>query len=61
MKTSKPGKGGKQSKQEMLPSRYAMNQITKGEPLQRMMNNYAKKTPSGPTMPGMSFVGMSRF
>jgi hypothetical protein len=38
------GKGGKQ---ELLPNRHAMNTITRGEPWQRSINNYAKVTPSG--------------
>ena len=36
---------GKGSQEENLPSRFAMTQLTKGEPVQRSMNNYAKKTP----------------
>jgi hypothetical protein len=38
---------GKGSKQELLPNRHAMSQLTKGEPWQRTINNYAKSTPSG--------------
>jgi hypothetical protein len=38
---------GKGSKEENLPSRFAMTQITKGDPVQRSLQNYAKKTPSG--------------
>jgi hypothetical protein len=38
---------GKGSKQELLPNRHAMNTITRGEPWQRSINNYAKVTPSG--------------
>jgi hypothetical protein len=37
-----PGKG---STEEDLPHRFALNSITKGDPLQRTMNNYAKVTP----------------
>ena len=43
------GKGGKQ---EMLPSRHAVNQLTGGDPVQRSMGNYAKLTPSGAGAPG---------
>jgi hypothetical protein len=35
----------KGSKQEMLPHRHALTQLTKGDPLQRRMSNYAKATP----------------
>lgn len=42
------GKGGKQ---ELLPSRHAMDQLTKGNPWQRSMSNYAKLTPSGANAP----------
>lgn len=38
---------GKCSQQEMLPSRNAVATLTKGDPTQRSMNNYAKLTPSG--------------
>lgn len=38
---------GKGAKEENLPSRFAMTTLTKGDPVQRSMNNYAKKTPSG--------------
>jgi hypothetical protein len=45
---------------EMLPSRMARTSLTKGDPLQRTMNNYAKKTPSGAGAfgaPSMMFMG----
>jgi hypothetical protein len=51
---------GKGSKDEVLPSRMAMETITKGSPMQRSMNNYAKKTPSGLNAMGPSFMMMSR-
>ena len=51
---------GKGSKDEVLPSRMAMETITKGNPMQRSMNNYAKKTPSGLNAMGPSFMMMSR-
>ena len=38
---------GKGSNQAILPNRHAMNTLTKGEPWQRSINNYAKVTPSG--------------
>lgn len=38
---------GKGSNQALLPNRHAMNLLTKGEPWQRSINNYAKVTPSG--------------
>lgn len=37
----------KGSKQEFLPSRHALAELTGGDKLQRSMNNYAKKTPTG--------------
>lgn len=42
------GKGGGQ---EMLPSRHAVSQLVKGDPIQRSMGNYAKLTPSGAGAP----------
>ena len=51
---------GKGSKDEVLPSRMAMETITKGDPMQRSMNNYAKKTPSGLSGMGPSFMMMGR-
>lgn len=35
----------------LLPSRRAMNQLTKGNPSQRSFQNYAKLTPSGRNAP----------
>jgi len=52
---------GKGSKDEVLPSRMAMETITKGDPMQRSMNNYAKKTPSGAGAMGPSFMMLGRF
>jgi hypothetical protein len=43
----------------MLPSRHSRSELTGGDPVQRSMNNYAKKTPSGPNANGMNFLGMS--
>ena len=36
----------KGAKQETLPNRHVMNKLTKGDPLQRSIGNYAKATPS---------------
>jgi hypothetical protein len=36
---------GKGASEEMLPSRGAMQSLTSGSPLDRTMNDYAKKTP----------------
>ena len=46
-------------KEERLPSRFARDQITGGDPVQRSMNNYAKKTPSGPNADSPSLLMMS--
>lgn len=40
-KTSQKG-----SQEDILPHRKAMSMLTKGDPSQRTMNNYAKATPS---------------
>jgi hypothetical protein len=52
MKMPKPNKGakmtmnkGKGGGSEMLPSRHALASLTKGDPMQRTMSNYAKDTP----------------
>lgn len=42
------GKGGSQ---HLLPHRDAVAQLTKGDPWQRSMGNYAKLTPSGASAP----------
>jgi hypothetical protein len=42
------GKGGQQ---ELLPGRHAMAVLTKGNPWERSMGNYAKLTPSGANAP----------
>ncbi len=42
------GKGGRE---ELLPSRHAMAQLTTGNPWQRSIGNYAKLTPSGANAP----------
>lgn len=38
---------GKGSRQQRLPNRHALNTLTKGDPVQRSLNNYARQTPSG--------------
>lgn len=49
---AKPGKKlpsspkSKQIASENLPSRHSMTSITKGEPMNRLANNYAKDAPS---------------
>ncbi len=45
MKPQKVTNKGKGSQEEDLPSRFAMTQLTKGDPAQRSLQNYAKKTP----------------
>jgi hypothetical protein len=37
---------GKGSQEEPLPSRHAMSQLTGGDPTQRSLNNYSKKSPA---------------
>lgn len=46
-------------KEERLPSRFARSELTGGDMVQRSMNNYAKKTPSGPNADSPSFLMMS--
>jgi hypothetical protein len=52
-----PGSGrlttlkNKGSREQLLPSRHAMDELTKGNPWQRSMGNYAKLTPSGRNAP----------
>lgn len=36
---------GKGASEEVLPSRHAVQTLTKGDPMQRTMQNYAKMTP----------------
>ena len=42
---------GKGSRQEFLPSRFAMSKLTGGSPLDRSMNEYARRTPTGAGAP----------
>ena len=52
-----PGSGrliqhkGNGSKQQLLPHKDAVEQLTGGNPWQRSMGNYAKLTPSGANAP----------
>lgn len=41
--------------QQFLPSRHALNELTKGDPAQRSLGNYSKATP-GVGMTGANFV-----
>jgi hypothetical protein len=56
-KTINPGSGrltqlhNKGSREQLLPGRHAMETLTKGDPWQRSMGNYAKLTPSGANAP----------
>ena len=47
---------GKGSKQQLLPNRHALNQISGGDPMRRTMGDYAKAGPdivqSGPGIMG---------
>jgi hypothetical protein len=43
---------GKGSKSQMLPSRHALDALTKGTPDQRTLGQYAKRTPIGSGAPG---------
>lgn len=41
----------KGSREQLLPGRHAMETLTKGDPWQRSMGNYAKLVPSGRNAP----------
>lgn len=45
-------RGGKDSRQEFLPSRHALSKLTKGNPFDRSAGMFAKRTPSGADAPG---------
>jgi len=50
---------GKSSGSEKLPSRSALNSLTRGDPAQRSMGQYSKKTPTGAggiSLPGAPIV-----
>jgi len=42
---------GKGSRQEFLPSRFALDKLTGGTPAERTINEYARRTPSGAAAP----------
>lgn len=46
-----PLAAGKFSKVALLPNRAALNQLTKGDPEQQSLGNYAKLVPSGLAAP----------
>lgn len=50
---------GKGAQEQILPHRHAMNTLTKGDPGQRTMNQYAKATP-GLADASPSIMGMGR-
>jgi hypothetical protein len=41
----------KGARQEILPNRHALNTLTKGDPMQRSIGNYAKAAPTGAEAP----------
>ncbi len=56
-KSINPGTGrltqhkNKGSREQLLPSQHAVETLTKGNPWQRSIGNYAKLTPSGANAP----------
>lgn len=51
---------GKGTKQEILPSRHALNTLTRGDPAQRTMGQYGKASPAmeeSPSVPVMALMG----
>jgi hypothetical protein len=56
-KAINPGTGrlthirNKGSREQLLPGRHAMEQVTKGNPWERSIGNYAKLAPSGANAP----------
>lgn len=42
---------GKGSRQEFLPSRFALTKLAHGNPAERSANEYARRTPSGASAP----------
>lgn len=51
---------GKQLKSELLPHRMARTTITPGDPMNRALNNYAKKTPAALNTPSPSILVMAK-
>lgn len=49
---------GKGAREQMLPSRHALNTLTSGDTAARSMNDYAKATP-GPETPSPDMGDMS--
>lgn len=43
---------GKGSRQEFLPSRFALTKLAQGSPAERSTNEFARRTPSGASAPG---------
>lgn len=50
----------KASRQASLPSRHALNQLTKGDPSQTSIGNFAKMTPSGATAAAMPYADIQQ-
>lgn len=48
---------GKGSKQERLPHRSALTTLTKGDPMQRTMNNYSAAAPEAGDAPDIMGMG----
>ena len=51
---------GKGSREEDLQNRFARATITKGDQMQRAMNNYSKKAPATRDMGLLGMMGMIR-
>lgn len=50
----------KGSRQARLPSRAALNMLTKGDPSQQTMGNFAKLTPSGAGALGLPYSDITQ-
>ncbi len=48
---------GKGAVEQTLPSRSALNTVTRGDPAQRTMQNYAKMTPMANPVPESPYPG----
>lgn len=48
---------GKGATEEVLPDRHALSTLTKTDPLQRTMNNYAKASPPSPKVAPPNLLG----
>lgn len=51
---------GKNGRQEVLPSRFAMAELTGGSPAQRSLGNYARLTPDAENAPDQTILTMPR-